>query len=554
MRNVHAVIALTALAAVSCSKTEDVPCQPGYGLCGGVCVRVADDRDNCGRCGNACGPSDACVAGACVPDCTQSLHAPIMDPWGFAWDGLERPVASYTAARDACTAIGGRLPTASEIVRAGVRTASVGDSYQTDLIWSLAPIDSANALAVKLSDAGASVLAFADTTPHYRCVCPPPRPAAFTGSACFTSKVADGCAALGGNASFNFDGENRTPLPRGAAMYECALAGGELPSAERLAAAFQEGLPNTTGDALHTADDIGAAGAEAAATYGTPPTFTSASSTDWRPFRCFGPTAAGAAATVANGFREPRGERVMDADPDHAVTTYTASLFDCLSRGGHLPTGTELATFAIQGLPAGATTGARWTSDQTDTTAVESFAWSGTAYWPIDPDLATTTATTNGVTFDQTTATRAAKTATLPYRCVYYGVESTFIPPSSTACGTGGCLEVVVGTGSAARARIWFQKSPRGGSGGDTYASAIKYCADLGGRLPSVRDYVEAIHAGLNDTGIALLTSDLVTGPNARTLSWSGTYPSDADPSPSSVPVATAVGVNYACMWTNEIR
>jgi hypothetical protein len=280
------------------------------------------------------------------------------------------------------------------------------------------------------------------------------------------------------------------------------------------------------------------------------PTFASSLDADYRAFRCVGPAARGVAATVANGFRAPLGDRVIDADPDHVATSYTTALFDCLGRGGHLPTGAELTAFAIQGLPAGAYTGARWTADQTSTTEVQSFAWSGASYWPVDPDLAPTTFTANGVTLDATTSTRSLKTASLPYRCVYYGVNPAYAPPSTSACGGSACLVVPVGT----RARMWFMKSPRGGSGGDTYSAAAKFCADLGGRLPSVRDYVEAIHAGLeNPSAAALTTSDFVTAADVRTLSWSGTFPADADPAPATVGVA-AGSIKYVCMWTDELR
>jgi hypothetical protein len=353
-----------------------------------------------------------------------------------------------------------------------------------------------------------------------------------------------------GSPAFNFDAEDRAPLPRSAASYECALAGGELPTAAQLVAAFVAGLSSPNSSWLLTGDAVLTPGWDVLTLASTTPSYGSFAGTGAAmPFRCVGPAAKGTAATVANGFRAPRSDRVVDGDPDHVATTYTTALFDCLGRGGHLPTGTELAAFAIQGLPGG-TGGARWTSDQTSTTQVETFAWSGTAYWPVDPDLATTTPTANGVTIDATASGRADKTASLPYRCVYYGVNPAYAPPSTSACGGSPCLLVPVGT----RARMWFMKSPRGGSGGDTFASAAKFCADLGGRLPSVRDYVEAIHAGLeNLSAAALTTSDFVSGSDVRTLSWSGTFPADADPAPATVGAA-AGSIKYVCMWTDELR
>lgn len=556
LRKSQLLVALTAVAAISCSKSDDVACQPGYALCAGTCVRIGADPQHCGACGSVCGPTQACVAGACVVDCRASLHGPIDDPWGASWDGLERPSVVYTTARSSCEAIGGRLPTATEIVRAGVRTATVGDGYQTSPLWSLDPLGAATGLAVRLSDGTSAPTSIAPgVTRHYRCVCPPERPAAFTGSACFSTQAGDGCVPMPGNPALNLDAEDRPPLPRSAAMYECALAGGDLPTAEQLVAAFRSGLPNPTSTAttpvpLHTADAIGAAGLDVTVLSSNAPTFAQSNDIDFRAFRCIGPAAQGVPAAVAGGFREPRGDRVIDADPDQAATTYTAALFDCLGRGGHLPMGNELAALAIQGLPAGASAGARWTADQTSTTEVETFAWSGAAYWPVDPDLATTSPTAAGVSFDATTARRALKSAALPYRCLYYAVNPAYAPPSASACGGSPCLVVPVGT----RARMWFMRSPRGGSGGDTYSAAAKFCADLGGRLPSVRDYVEAIHAGLENTSAAALTtSDFVTATDVRTLSWSGTFPADADPAAATVG-AGAGSVKYVCMWTDELR
>jgi hypothetical protein len=42
-------------------------CPAGQSECGGACVDVVADPQNCGRCGNVCGPGAICQAGAC--DC-----------------------------------------------------------------------------------------------------------------------------------------------------------------------------------------------------------------------------------------------------------------------------------------------------------------------------------------------------------------------------------------------------------------------------------------------------------------------------------------------------
>jgi hypothetical protein len=553
MRKVHALMTLAAAAALSCSQPDDVPCQPGYGLCGAVCVRIAADPGNCGACGNVCGAAEACVMGACVPDCGARLHGAITDPWGHAWDGIERPAAAYAAARDACAAIGGRLPTASELYRvSAVSTASVGDTYETNPLWSITPDDNASSHRVTLSSGAIAVIANG-TPSHYRCVCPPPRPAAFLGGACYASEPGEACAPLGGDARFNFDRDDRPRVSKSGAIYECALAGGDLPTAERLAAAFSQGLPHDASTtALHTADTINAAGNNGTLTHGTPVTFGNDAATTLLPFRCYGRAAPGAiAASVENGFREPDGERVADLDPQPVATTYTQAVVDCFARGGHLPTGTELAAFAIQGLPAGGVTTARWTSDQADSTNVEVFAWSGTARWPIDPDLVTTTPTLDGIAYDGATSTRVSKTATasLPrHQCVYYAVDPGYPAPSCN----GGCDEVAVG----GRARMWFDRTNRGTTTA-TYGSAVADCADEGGRLASARDLVEAMAAGVyGPGGSSLVTSDLSGTALARLVSWTG-YSFQNDVSSATLGTATAFGSSpyvYRCTWTNEIR
>lgn len=43
-----------------------VSCDTGFTACGAACVDVATDHANCGACGVACGPAQACDAGGCV--------------------------------------------------------------------------------------------------------------------------------------------------------------------------------------------------------------------------------------------------------------------------------------------------------------------------------------------------------------------------------------------------------------------------------------------------------------------------------------------------------
>ena len=61
------VMLVLALAASACGKDAVVggSCRQGLTECGLQCVDIAQDRANCGACGHACAPGQACSAGAC---------------------------------------------------------------------------------------------------------------------------------------------------------------------------------------------------------------------------------------------------------------------------------------------------------------------------------------------------------------------------------------------------------------------------------------------------------------------------------------------------------
>ncbi|MBU0533156.1 hypothetical protein KKB44_06710, partial [Candidatus Micrarchaeota archaeon] len=53
---------LSVLAAAGCGEE----CPAGQQMCGSTCLNVATDHDNCGGCGNACGPTQTCQANQCT--------------------------------------------------------------------------------------------------------------------------------------------------------------------------------------------------------------------------------------------------------------------------------------------------------------------------------------------------------------------------------------------------------------------------------------------------------------------------------------------------------
>jgi hypothetical protein len=54
----------------ACVCQDDAPC-----VCGGTCANLLLDVDNCGMCGNRCGPTSACAAGLCGPVSTIAVPA-----------------------------------------------------------------------------------------------------------------------------------------------------------------------------------------------------------------------------------------------------------------------------------------------------------------------------------------------------------------------------------------------------------------------------------------------------------------------------------------------
>jgi hypothetical protein len=54
------------LLALLAACHRDLVCPAGEVACGGRCVSLLDDHENCGACGRACGPLEACGAGTCA--------------------------------------------------------------------------------------------------------------------------------------------------------------------------------------------------------------------------------------------------------------------------------------------------------------------------------------------------------------------------------------------------------------------------------------------------------------------------------------------------------
>ncbi len=63
----------------STESTSFQGCTTGGAMCGGACVDTSSDQNNCGKCGNACGGGESCVAGSCQSGTTQTCDQCITD-------------------------------------------------------------------------------------------------------------------------------------------------------------------------------------------------------------------------------------------------------------------------------------------------------------------------------------------------------------------------------------------------------------------------------------------------------------------------------------------
>jgi hypothetical protein len=535
----------------------------------------------------ACPQGWTASGGGCVAECRTNLTAAIVDRWGTAWDAVERPATTMQAARTSCRALGGRLPTVTELYRvSAARTGAVGDAASTNELWSLTPLDQtggAGATAepplmghsVRLSDGVATQRAMSAPA-TFRCVCPPARPAGFTGGSCFGPPGVECFPFSGGK--LNADRESRPALALPAAIFECAASGGELPGSERLVAAIAEGLPLSGGLAnrLLTADVVSVRGNNVDAFDTVAGNLTAdpgiVGSMEWRfwsvpdAFRCVGRAVGYDPPAVPAIFKASRGGRAIGLDPQPIATTYSEAVAECWRRGGQLPTAGELASFVMQGLPARATTGRRLTSDQVwrgdDRGLVAAIAWQGEMHWDVDPALATTTADRDGMDLGRVDGAYTSGLVNnwkindaLPYHCTYAAVDPSVVAPTDSVCQNEPCLRVVSGNG-----RVWFwmdQVDRRAVS----FPDAVRTCNRMGARLPSGRELLLAIRAGLSapTDNSAVLTSERVGQGNVKVISWTGSSnPGFVDASGYEASTgwdAMLAPTNaYRCMWSNEVR
>jgi Stigma-specific protein, Stig1 len=531
-------------------------CPTGQDNCGGSCADLQTDPKHCGACATACGPNDECVTGKCVIACKTQLNQAITDPWGWGWDGLERAATSWDKASATCQAFRGRLPTASELYRvSATQSATVGQTSNTNPLWSLVPYGDAAFIQVRLSDAIAAQSPTA-TSLNYRCVCPPPMPAVYSGQSCNGAPSTPCYPMDGENKRYNLDTQDRVALHKGGAIWECSFYRGRLATPRLLAEAILQGVGTGSGAWLHTADEATyqwdslvhwttGTGFVYEYTSGGPNSLAWADTASFYPFRCVGESYAPGPhpAPVPNEWIGPLGQK--SETNDLAAATFIDANDQCWALGGHVPSSTELGELVAQGLPNGS--GANlWSSDETgyDTVnfTVASVSWKGS-----EP---------SHLYAHGTDLTWVYKhTGTLPFRCIFYPVDTAYAGPVAASCA-GGCTAFALP--GASGAKIWLDSFDRAPPA--TTTAALDTCRKAGGHLASQRDLMEAVRHSLpNGSTANLATSDLQLGASTALLVGVGNW-KDVDTKYDDLyPTYTtwsgpATAIPFRCSFTNELR
>lgn len=519
-------------------------CDEGLSLCGTDCVDLLSDDDHCNACDEACATDRECRGGSCELRCETFLNAPIQDSWGAFWDGTVRTVSAYADAESSCASFGGRLPTATELYRVSVAgTSEIGDAVGTpEEIWSVVPFDTALQVTATLSD---GVLLSEDKTGslEYRCICPEKQPLSFSGSACHGTPGSE-CFTLGRDGgNTRIDSQDRPPLRKSSALWECQLDGGTLATYGQLIVGIKSGMPGT-GEWVHTADDVRSTDGGLLKWSGDPAVWTVSGNLSYtatnvaRAFRCAGTSVRGAFGTGAEAAFA--GTRLRADNTDTTAGDWVAAHDTCFAQGGHVPRAAELIELLFEGLPNG-TNNWLFTSDEGGYNTVNFLA--NAVRWLAINDRPDYYSTTKGWVY---------RTGSYASRCVYYPIDANYTGPAAANC-EGGCVEVDVPGGGT----IWLDAADRAAAALET---AYLTCEQSGGRMASKRDLHEAIRLGVLDgSGSNLWTDETGRGNNTTprqiVVKWTGldtafngqwtTY-STWDTIDQQNP--------YRCSWTNELR
>jgi hypothetical protein len=421
----------------------------------------------------------------------------------------------------------------------------------------------------------------------YRCVCPVPVPTTFTGANCFGPPGAGSCFKIPGieGGKLNMDAYDRAPAAAETAVFECGQAHAHVATTDQYVSAILAGAPNggsanggitgaspwnthSTGPWVHVADmvryDLGFViywlGNQGNAS--STPWQWPAAQMSWEgletysPYRCVGYNVAVTPPTVPalDSFTIPTLNWNVDGD-DQSPSSYIASVKDCITRGGHLPTVYEAAAAIYGGAPNG-TGQVLYTSDGS--------GYNGTDFlvqylsFAKNANLAMNfyDSADGNVSWIYRNSGRDTVRA---HRCIYYPTDPTYAGPAPATCQGGACFKVTLANTS----HMWFDSFE---VPSDNYINAFNSCQAKGGRLASERDITEGAISGLgHGSNSGLWTTDMELGSSGQNqvLSgapyWNGvdlnfndlysTYSSWA----GYVSTASNKYV-YRCMWTDELR
>ena len=516
---------------------EDLTCEGGLLECEeDVCSDPTSSVEHCGECGNSCEEDEECADSQCRPRCDTFLTEPITGGRGNIY-GQEREAATWQAARDDCASFGGRLPTYHEArLVSGAGEAVVG-AESAVLLWTESESARNTALTVRM-DNGARGAAAADTEVAYRCMCPAPSVA--PGFRCAFPAADASCQSFATESvSLRLDRQNRTSLNSHGATRECLADGGRLATMQDLIRASNLGIagtdtPLTTADMRRLAITTRTRLTTVAGAWATTDLFAINQISN-AAFRCVSPDLS--QATLRTGESFFTGDLLSTDERDRPATTYLAALDACVAQGGHLPTQFELINTISDGLANGSNVD-QWTASHM-TDSPSTVLINLLRRWTLVESE-----------YNFATYSEVARTASQPYRCIYYPIvdEGTARPETCN----GECQRLELGDGAV----MWFDSTDRGAL---TLPAAFAACHAAGGRLPGERDLTEAIRLGLDG---GLTANFLWSGTPSDSpalmyvVAWTGADNPNWTPAIGSTMAAAALtGARpYRCMWTNEVR
>tara|TARA_B100001989_G_scaffold249841_1_gene225856 strand:+ start:10558 stop:14262 length:3705 start_codon:yes stop_codon:yes gene_type:complete len=501
---------------------------------------------------------------------------PVQDAWGATWDGTPRPATTWKQASDTCKALGGRLPTATELHRNNTQTGqgSISTPRATEYLWTfITTYRLDRKVTVRLSDGNTSNQIETNNS-QYRCIWPSADYA--TNSKGFDSyrcngKPGDTCQKVG--PFQNIDKIDRPKLDYAAAANECSFYGASLPNLRDWTTAIHNGLENGSDGWLWLAKAMyWHSGGHGAAQIrwkgkGTPRwyyynsanfgsvTYTS----NLRAFRCIGYndlsqlTVPSTSTTCSGGCMkvDARRSTILIDKQDRGTANYRTAFDACRKLKADVPKMSEFTEALHMGLPGG-TNQWNWTA--------ESMYWYNGGYG--HPNVRWTNNGTEDWSFNGwgTKASLAAYTTNnRNYRCIWRSKK-----PALPTCKTGevmqwqsGKLACVAGAKGTSNGNATAEIIDDWGNAWDvierqatTYSGAEAKCKSLGGRLPTASELYRG-RASSDNThkalGATTSTNYLwTTTPNYRTDNNEAVRVSDGATNHYNILSATRP---FRCIW-----